>query len=139
MGADAFEMAVTHLLNNAVEAAAGKKRRVPPVVVRVRHEARQVVVEIVDHGGGMTAEFVRDELFRPFSTSKVGGSGIGAYQARELAREAGGDLVADSVPGVGTTMRLLLPRTDSLLLSGPMVMSGALSRELSGAHFGAEA
>ena len=127
MGADAFETAVTHLLNNAVEATQGQRGRGAPVAVRVRHEARQVVVEVVDHGGGMAAEFVRDELFRPFSTSKAGGTGIGAYQARELAREAGGDLVVDSTPGVGTVMRLLLPRTDSLSVQNPVVMLGALT------------
>ncbi len=132
MGADAFEAAVTHLLNNAVEASAaagpGRPRQAAPVTLRVRHEARQVVVEVEDHGTGMSAEFVRDALFHPFSTSKAGGSGIGAYQARELAREAGGDVVVTSVPGAGTTMRLLLPRTDSLSAVNPAILAGALSR-----------
>lgn len=114
MGADAFEAAVTHLLNNAVEASAGGA-----AMLRVRHEARQVVIDVVDGGAGMTPEFVRDQLFRPFSTSKRGGSGIGAYQARELVREAGGELLVISEPGSGTTMRLLLPRTDALVPGGP--------------------
>ena len=131
MGADAFETAVTHLLNNAVEAGAVEAgavkagARAAPVTVRVRHEARQVVVEIADTGAGMTAEFVQGELFRPFSTSKAGGSGIGAYQARELAREAGGDLLVTSTPGLGTTMRLLLPRTDSLATQNLLQSPGA--------------
>ena len=107
MSVESFEAAVTHLLNNAVEAA-GRR----PVILRVRHEAHQVVVDVVDSGAGMTAEFVQDQLFRPFTTSKAGGSGIGAFQARELVREAGGDVLAISKPGLGTTMRVLLPRTD---------------------------
>jgi signal transduction histidine kinase len=57
----------------------------------------------------MAAEFVRDELFRPLRTTKDGGHGIGAYQARELLRDSGGDLLVISKPGVGTTMRLILP------------------------------
>jgi signal transduction histidine kinase len=57
----------------------------------------------------MTAEFVRDSLFRPLSTSKPQGSGIGAWQSRELLREAGGDLTVLTRPGVGTTMRMALP------------------------------
>ena len=57
----------------------------------------------------MTPEFIRDELFRPFASTKGGGHGIGAYQARELLREAGGDLLVLSRPDAGTTMRLLLP------------------------------
>ena len=75
----------------------------------LRHEALSVVVDIVDEGPGMTPEFVRDELFRPFRTTKGGGHGIGAYQARELLREAGGDLLVLSRAGIGTTMRLMLP------------------------------
>jgi len=105
---DAFDTAVTHLLNNAIEASAGA-----PVLIRIRHEARQVVIEIIDKGPGMTLEFIRDRLFQPFGTSKREGSGIGAFQARELLREGGGDVQAISVPGAGTTMRLLLPRADA--------------------------
>ena len=122
MGVEAFEAAMTHLLNNAVEAGGARS-----IVLRVRHEARQVVVDVVDSGPGMTAEFIREQLFRPFTTSKAGGSGIGAFQARELVREAGGDLVALSKPGMGTTMRILLPRTDGPTVvpsAGPLMVSG---------------
>jgi len=105
---DAFDAAVTHLLNNAAEASGGE-----PVRVRVRHEAQQVVIDIIDKGCGMTSEFIRDQLFQPFGSSKRQGSGIGAFQARELLREGGGDVQAISAPGAGTTMRLVLPRADT--------------------------
>jgi signal transduction histidine kinase len=75
----------------------------------VRERAGRVEVDIVDRGPGMTPEFIRDELFRPLSTSKPQGSGIGAWQARELLREAGGELTVLSRPGAGTTMRLVMP------------------------------
>ena len=107
MAAEAFDTVVTHLLNNAVEAGGAA-----PVRVLVRHEAERIVVDIADSGPGMTPEFVRDQLFQPFHTSKPGGSGIGAFQARELLREAGGELHVDSRPGHGTTMRLVLARAD---------------------------
>ena len=86
-----------------------------------------MVVEVVDSGPGMDAVFIRDQLFRPFMTSKAGGSGIGAFQAREMVREAGGDLVVVSAPGQGTTMRLLLPRTDVMPASPrvPVPTAGA--------------
>ena len=57
-----------------------------------------MVIDIVDHGPGMTPEFVRDELFQPFASTKSDGHGIGAYQARELLRDAGGDLLVLSRP-----------------------------------------
>ncbi|WP_458095323.1 XrtA/PEP-CTERM system histidine kinase PrsK [Roseomonas sp. WA12] len=100
-----FDTALGHLINNAVEAS-------PPgedVRVLVGREGAQVVVEVVDRGPGMTPEFIRDELFRPLSTSKRGGSGIGAWQALDLLRKAGCELLVLSSPGAGTTMRVLLP------------------------------
>ncbi len=110
MGPDGFDTAVTHLLNNAVEASAGMA-----VLIRVRHEVGQVVIDIVDNGPGMSVEFMRDQLFKPFGTSKRHGSGIGAFQARELVREGGGDVQAISSTergASGTTMRITLPRAD---------------------------
>ncbi len=104
--AEALEAAVTHLLDNALEASP----RDAPVEVVLRRDGGRAVIEITDRGPGMSPEFIRDVLFRPLGTAgKAEGSGIGAWQARELAREAGGDLEAFSVPGRGTTMRLSLP------------------------------
>ena len=107
---DSFDAVVVHLLNNAIEAAGATiSEQPPPVRVALRHEALSLLIDIIDTGSGMTPEFVRDELFRPFATTKREGHGIGAYQARELLRAAGGDLLVLSRPGAGTTMRLLLP------------------------------
>ena len=127
IGPDAFDTAVTHLLNNAIEASK------PPVLIRVRHEAQQVVIDIIDKGCGMTSEFIRDQLFQPFGTSKRQGSGIGAWQARELLREGGGDVQAISAPGVGTTMRMVLPRADTPGHAAPGGQGGASRPPLQGA------
>jgi putative PEP-CTERM system histidine kinase len=106
---DAFDAIVTHLLNNAVEASGPAGR----VQVELRPEAHGLahglVLDVADTGPGMTPEFVRDALFSPLRSTKRGGHGIGAYQARELLREAGGDLLVLSQPGTGTTMRVILP------------------------------
>jgi putative PEP-CTERM system histidine kinase len=103
--ASRFDTALGHLMNNAAEASAAGD----VVRVLVRQEGTQIIVDVIDRGPGMSAEFVRDELFRPLSTSKRQGSGIGAWQARELLREAGGELTVLSRPGAGTTMRVTLP------------------------------
>jgi putative PEP-CTERM system histidine kinase len=102
---DSFDTVITHLMNNAIEASGAETA----IQIDLRVEAPGVVVDIIDHGPGMAAEFVRDELFRPLRTTKDAGHGIGAFQARELLRDAGGDLLVISKPGVGTTMRLILP------------------------------
>jgi putative PEP-CTERM system histidine kinase len=103
--AESFDAVVAHLLNNAIEASPPEL----PVRVEVRQEGLSMVIDVIDEGPGMSPEFIRDELFRPFASTKRDGHGIGVYQARELLREAGGDLVVLSRVGSGTTMRLLLP------------------------------
>ncbi|HEX4171248.1 MAG TPA: XrtA/PEP-CTERM system histidine kinase PrsK, partial [Acetobacteraceae bacterium] len=102
---ESFDAVVRHLLNNAIESS----DRTDAVCVNLRHETLSVVVDILDEGPGMTPEFIRDKRFQPFATTKGGGHGIGAYQARQLLREAGGDLLVLSRQPRGTTMRLLLP------------------------------
>ncbi len=100
-----FETAVTHLVNNAAEASAAGET----VRVRLKADQGRIVIDVMDRGTGMSPEFIRDKLFDPLTTSKADGSGIGAWQARELAREVGGDVTVLSELGVGTTMRLILP------------------------------
>ncbi|MDB5368318.1 MAG: periplasmic sensor signal transduction histidine kinase [Rhodospirillales bacterium] len=102
-----FERTLEHLIDNALEVSpegAG-------IDVRLERAEESLAIEVIDRGPGMTPAFVATELFRPFRSTK-GGHGIGAYQVRETARAAGGDLVVISEPGVGTTMRLVLPRRD---------------------------
>jgi putative PEP-CTERM system histidine kinase len=107
---ESFDAVVTHLINNALDAGGNA-----PVVVRMRNEPLSLVIDIVDQGPGMTPEFIRDALFHPFSSTKSDGHGIGAFQARELLRDAGGDLLVLSRPKAGTTMRLLLPAVRAAL------------------------
>ena len=66
------------------------------------------VIEVVDDGPGMDSRFVREELFRPFRSTKSGGFGIGAFECREHVRDMGGTLDVESVPGAGTTFRITL-------------------------------
>ncbi len=105
MPAEHFDSAVTHLLDNAIEASPPGQ----PVRLALGREAGHLVLRITDAGPGMSAAFVRDVLFRPLLSAKPGGSGIGAWQARELLRRAGGELDVITHPGAGTTMRLRLP------------------------------
>jgi signal transduction histidine kinase len=72
------------------------------------------VVSVQDHGPGVpTAE--QDRIFERFyrlgdpNTMTTGGSGLGLYIARELARAQGGDLTLASPPGSGSTFTLQVP------------------------------
>ena len=104
--AEEFTMVLTHLIRNAQDAT-------PPdgdISVTVLESDGRVAIDIKDTGSGMTPEFMRDRLFRPFDSTKgAQGMGIGAYQAREFARKLGGDLKVHSSPGEGTTVSMTLP------------------------------
>jgi signal transduction histidine kinase len=103
-----FERALEHLIDNALEVSAEGVG----IDVRLERAGSALAIEVIDRGRGMAPSFVATELFRPFRSTK-GGHGIGAYQVRETARAAGGDLVVVSEPGVGTTMRLVLPMKET--------------------------
>ncbi len=96
--------AIGHLVRNAVEASATDA----PVLVTVANAGGRAVIEVADRGGGMSPAFVRDQLFRPFSSSKPGGFGLGAHEARQLVRAMGGTLDVDSREGEGTRFRITL-------------------------------
>jgi signal transduction histidine kinase len=70
-------------------------------------------VEISDKGTGMSAAFVRTELFKPFRSTKANGFGIGAYEAREIVRALGGRLDVASREGEGTSFSITLPLMDA--------------------------
>ena len=106
--AAALEQALGHLLQNAVEACSPAL----PVIVRVDSNGETVSIAITDKGVGMDSDFVRNRLFQPFASSKSGGFGIGAFEARSLIDTMGGRLAVDSRPGAGTTFTILLPAAE---------------------------
>jgi signal transduction histidine kinase len=79
------------------------------VSLRLRRDGGEVLVEISDTGQGMTPEFIRERLFKPFESTKAAGMGIGAFESREYVAELGGRLEVHSVPRRGTTFRVVLP------------------------------
>jgi putative PEP-CTERM system histidine kinase len=106
--AAALEQAVSHLLQNALDASSGS-----PVMVRVARSEASVTVSITDKGVGMDGDFIRNRLFHPFASTKPGGFGIGAFEARSLIAAMGGQVGVDSSPGRGTTFTINLPAADA--------------------------
>lgn len=107
---DALGRALTNVLLNAVEASAPDA----PIVLSVRRAVRQgrpmVEIAVRDRGTGMTASRL-ERIFEPYVTHKPGGTGLGLAIVRQTMVAHDGAAEVESVPGTGTTMRLLLPAT----------------------------
>ncbi|UYY57797.1 XrtA/PEP-CTERM system histidine kinase PrsK [Sphingomonas sp. S2-65] len=99
-----LEQVLAHLLQNAIEASAPTD----PVTLAIGTESGSVVIDVIDEGCGMSQGFIRDRLFKPFVSSKSGGFGIGAFEARQLAAAMGATLEVTSREGVGSRFRVKL-------------------------------
>ena len=100
-----LERVVGHLIQNGIDASPSTAS----VRIIRRMDLNQVVIEVMDQGCGMTEQFIEQELFRPFRSTKAHGMGIGAFESREYIREIGGDLSVRSLPDRGTSFEIRLP------------------------------
>ncbi len=113
---DRLRQVVGNLVGNAlVHTPAGT-----PVSVHVHNGGALAVVEVHDDGPGMTPD-VAERAFERFSRadasrsrdsggSGAGGSGLGLAIVRAIVVAHGGEVVLQSAPGAGTTVRVELPR-----------------------------
>jgi signal transduction histidine kinase len=77
--------------------------------VRTWADGDAVLLAVSDTGCGMTPEFIRDRLFKPFQTTKKRGLGIGMFHSRAIVQAHQGRIEVESVEGQGTTFRVRLP------------------------------
>lgn len=100
-----IERVIGHLVQNALDATPPEGR----VWISIGREGGMAAVEVGDTGRGMTAEFMRERLFKPFQTTKEAGMGIGAYESRQYVQELGGDIRVESNENAGTRFLIMLP------------------------------
>jgi signal transduction histidine kinase len=101
---------VTNLLVNAREALDGPGDiRLDATVEADGDVPGMFVLRVRDSGRGMTEEFVRRDLFRPFATTKPAGLGIGLAQSKAIVEGHGGAIHVDSRPGRGTSFEVRVP------------------------------
>jgi two-component system sensor histidine kinase PilS (NtrC family) len=113
--ADLLHRIAVNLLLNAVQACRGPAR----ITVEVREarpgespagfvEDKGAVLKVSDGGPGIPVE-LRDRLFEPFVTGRVGGSGLGLAIVQRAVQAHRGAVFVDSVPREYTTFTVLLP------------------------------
>ena len=96
---------VTNLLLNARDAVS----RGGQIRVETSQCDGRAVLSVVDNGCGMSPEFVRNSLFRPFQTTKKKGLGIGMFQSKIIVEAHRGNIQVESAPGKGTKFGVTLP------------------------------
>ncbi len=102
---DVLISVLDHLIQNAFDASGPEGH----ISLDLRRQGDDGLVEVRDDGPGMAPSFVREKLFKPLSSEKPDGFGLGAFQVRQLVRGMGGKLEVDTAPGAGTVMRVRLP------------------------------
>ena len=102
--AAALEQLFLNLLLNAAQALEKGGR----ASVFVERTNRDVFTSIRDTGRGITPENL-EKVFDPFYSTRPEGTGLGLAIARQIAIAHGGEITMESLPGVGTTVRLRLP------------------------------
>jgi putative PEP-CTERM system histidine kinase len=106
---DRFVNIMEHLVQNAQDATDNAGL----VQVELSSEDGNAVIRVKDNGCGMSPEFIKERLFRPFDTTKGNaGMGIGAFEAREFVKSIGGSLTVTSELNKGTEFEIKLPMTN---------------------------
>ena len=104
-----IERVLGHVVQNALDATQASDR----VWLRLQRSSGHAEVEVGDTGQGMSEEYIRNRLFKPFQTTKPTGMGVGAYESLQYVRELGGQIAVDSTVNRGTIMTILLPLFDA--------------------------
>jgi signal transduction histidine kinase len=95
-----------HLIDNAQEATSDDGY----VHIELLNQGKDHLIQITDNGAGMTKDFIRDRLFKPFDTTKGNaGMGIGMYESRDFIQSLGGKIEVTSQVAHGTQIAVHIP------------------------------
>jgi CheY-like chemotaxis protein len=126
-----FQSAILNVTTNAHHAMAGGGTLTLRTLNLNQDGSPMIAIEISDTGAGMDADTL-DRAFEPFFTTKGTGkgTGLGLSQVYGFATQSGGDVSIESVPGEGTTIRLIRPcvQTDESIVSAA-TKAGGLARQ----------
>ena len=102
-----MQKVITNILMNAYDASGGNGA----IRVETLSYNGHVVFSVADRGCGMSKQFIQDMLFRPFSSTKKRGMGIGLFQCKMIVEAHHGRIEVDSEEGKGTEIRVVLNKS----------------------------
>jgi len=100
-----LRVALSHLVRNAIEATP----RGGGITLTTKRDGEFASLKIQDTGRGMSPEVV-EQVFTPFYTTKIGGSGLGLVFVRQIVEEHRGTIKIESEVGRGTRVIIDLPQ-----------------------------
>jgi putative PEP-CTERM system histidine kinase len=100
-----IQKVITNLMMNAHDAVQGKGAIKMAACAADHH----VQLTVSDNGCGMSRAFIDKMLFRPFTSTKKRGMGIGLFHSKMIVEAHKGKIEVDSEEGKGTTFRVILP------------------------------
>jgi PAS domain S-box-containing protein len=106
--ADQLRQVFLNLLLNAQQAIEGEGMITVSTRVYAHDLQPSIAVEISDTGRGIAAADL-DRIFEPFFSTRPKGTGLGLWVTHDIVRHHGGRIEVESVPGRGTTFRVVLP------------------------------
>ena len=101
-----FFSVINHLIQNAQEATSADGW----VEITLENQQNAINIVVSDNGCGMSENFIKTRLFKPFDTTKGNaGMGIGVFEAKQFFESLAGRLTVESIEGQGTKMIIFLP------------------------------
>jgi signal transduction histidine kinase len=103
LDARAMEQVLVNLLRNAIQAQGDERT---PLEVSVSTQDKKLHIAVRDHGPGVPPDV---ELFTPFATTKLTGTGLGLALCRQVVRAHGGHISLTNHPEGGALVEITLP------------------------------
>ncbi|WNM57909.1 ATP-binding protein [Candidatus Nitrospira allomarina] len=101
---EAIKQVLLNLILNARQAIEGQGT----IDISTAYDGKQVIVELVDSGGGMSVAQL-ENIFQPFKSSKKNGLGVGLFQCKRIVEDHHGVIHIESQEGQGTTVMITFP------------------------------
>jgi PAS domain S-box-containing protein len=102
----ALQQVLLNIMTNAADAVAGRSD--PAVTITAMKKYGRVLLRISDNGCGMT-EKQRQDLFKPFYTTKSKGTGLGLVIVKKMLSRMNSEIEITSVHNQGTVVNIYLP------------------------------
>jgi signal transduction histidine kinase len=100
-----FKQALLNLMLNAEQAMPEGGQ----IILQTRLDGDRVCLDVIDTGCGIEPDEL-EKIFRPFHTTKPGGTGLGLATTRKIIQAHAGQIDVQSEPGRGTKFTVRLPK-----------------------------